>query len=96
MAPAVWTESPVIVDFREGCKWLREAGYEQADEDDLNTMNERALGKIVRERLGTDLYILDKFPEGARPFYTMLDPADPRFTNSYDVFLRGEEICSGA
>ena len=30
-----------------------------------------------------------------RPFYTMPKPTDHRFTNSYDLFLRGEEICSG-
>ena len=31
-----------------------------------------------------------------RPFYTMPDPADPQFSCSYDVFMRGEEIISGA
>lgn len=31
-----------------------------------------------------------------RPFYTMPDPEDRRYSNSYDVFIRGEEIISGA
>lgn len=31
-----------------------------------------------------------------RPFYTMPDPHDSRYSNSYDVFIRGEEIISGA
>ena len=31
-----------------------------------------------------------------RPFYTMLNPTDPRYSNSYDIFIRGQEICSGA
>ena len=31
-----------------------------------------------------------------RPFYTMPDPHDPKWSNSYDVFIRGEEIISGA
>ncbi len=31
----------------------------------------------------------------ARPFYTMPDPEEPRYSNSFDVFLRGEEIISG-
>ncbi len=31
-----------------------------------------------------------------RPFYTMPDPEDPRYSNSFDVFIRGEEIISGA
>ena len=36
------------------------------------------------------------YPTNARPFYTMLDPHDPNYTNSYDFFMRGEEITSGA
>lgn len=31
-----------------------------------------------------------------RPFYTMPCPDDPNYSNSYDVFIRGEEIISGA
>jgi aspartyl-tRNA synthetase len=31
-----------------------------------------------------------------RPFYTMPCPDDNRYSNSYDYFLRGEEILSGA
>ena len=40
--------------------------------------------------------IVDKFPLGVRPFYTMPDPNNPEYSNSYDIFLRGEEIMSGA
>jgi len=36
------------------------------------------------------------YPAAVRPFYTMLDPKDPNYTNSYDFFMRGEEITSGA
>lgn len=31
-----------------------------------------------------------------RPFYTMPDPTDADYSNSFDVFIRGEEIISGA
>ena len=31
-----------------------------------------------------------------RPFYTMPAPDSPDYSNSFDVFLRGEEIISGA
>ncbi len=44
----------------------------------------------------TDFYILDKFPLAVRPFYTMPDPNNPTYSNSYDMFMRGEEILSGA
>mmetsp|Transcript_15950 Transcript_15950/g.17860 ORF Transcript_15950/g.17860 Transcript_15950/m.17860 type:complete len:115 (-) Transcript_15950:854-1198(-) len=40
--------------------------------------------------------MLDKYPSVIRPFYTMPDPEDNRFSNSYDIFIRGQEICSGA
>lgn len=31
-----------------------------------------------------------------RPFYTMPDPNNPKLSNSYDFFIRGQEIVSGA
>ena len=75
---------------------LREAGLEQGDFDDLSTENEKTLGRLVKEKHGTDFYMLYGYPAAVRPFYTMLDPADPNYTNSYDFFMRGEEITSGA
>lgn len=40
--------------------------------------------------------MLDKFPLAVRPFYTMPDPNREGYSNSYDFFIRGEEIISGA
>lgn len=40
--------------------------------------------------------MLHRYPKTARPFYTMLCKDDPNYTNSYDFFIRGEEIVSGA
>jgi aspartyl/asparaginyl-tRNA synthetase len=50
----------------------------------------------VLEKYGTDFFMLDKFPLAVRPFYTMPDPNDNNYSNSYDFFMRGEEIMSGA
>ncbi|ODV79431.1 aspartyl-tRNA synthetase [Suhomyces tanzawaensis NRRL Y-17324] len=86
----------VKLHFKEGIQMLRDAGKELGDFDDLSTENERLLGKLVREKYDTDFYILDKFPLAIRPFYTMPDAEDPRYSNSYDFFMRGEEILSGA
>ena len=61
-----------------------------------STENEKFLGRLVREKYKTDYFILDKFPLAIRPFYTMPDPVDPALSNSYDFFMRGEEILSGA
>ncbi|KAG5479429.1 hypothetical protein LSCM1_04691 [Leishmania martiniquensis] len=66
--------------------------------EDFTLPQERRLGELIRHRYGVDLYVVDGFPSSARPFYTM--PADPSTpegpTRSYDMYLRGEEICSGA
>lgn len=86
----------VKLHFKEGIAMLREAGKEVDDFEDLSTENEKLLGKLVREKYDTDFYILDKFPLAVRPFYTMPDAEDPRYSNSYDFFMRGEEILSGA
>lgn len=50
----------------------------------------------MKEKYSTDFYVLDKFPLSVRPFYTMPDAHDERYSNSYDMFMRGEEILSGA
>lgn len=66
--PLVWADETVIVTFCDGIKMLQEAGYEASPLDDLSTENERALGKLIKEKYNTDFYILDKFPLNARPF----------------------------
>jgi len=64
--------------------------------DDLSTEDEKVLGEVISNKYDQDFYIIDKFPAEVRPFYTMVDPEDPKWTNSYDIFIRGEEIMSGA
>jgi len=82
--------------YQEGIALLREAGVEIGDLDDIDTTNEKLLGRLVKEKYGTDFYILTGFPAWLRPFYTMPDPENPDYSNSFDMFIRGEEICSGA
>lgn len=82
--------------YAEGCALLREAGVEQGDYEDLSTENEKKLGDLVAEKYGTDFFFMDKYPLNVRPFYTMPDPHNPKLSNSYDFFIRGQEILSGA
>ncbi|KAK8122300.1 hypothetical protein PG984_010970 [Apiospora sp. TS-2023a] len=89
----------VRLTFAEGQKLLREEGPEEfrnvSDDEDMSTPQEKALGALVRKKYNTDFYVLDKFPEGARPFYTIEDPENPKVTNAYDFMMRGQEILSG-
>ncbi|KAI9008277.1 hypothetical protein BC832DRAFT_553613 [Gaertneriomyces semiglobifer] len=84
------------LEYAEAVKMLKEAGVQMGDYDDLSTETERVLGRLVKEKYGTDFFMLDKFPLAVRPFYTMPDPSRPGYSNSYDFFMRGEEILSGA
>ncbi|XP_064114710.1 aspartate--tRNA ligase, cytoplasmic-like [Macrobrachium nipponense] len=94
--PFKFLDPPLCLTFREGVQMLREAGIEMDETEDLSTPNEKLLGRLVKAKYDTDFYILDKFPLAVRPFYTMPDPDDPKWSNSYDMFMRGEEILSGA
>ncbi|KAG2412020.1 aspartyl-tRNA synthetase [Aspergillus terreus] len=97
----VWLEKTPIIRFADGIKMLNDSGWRDEDgnllpeDEDLHTRDEIRLGELVKEKYGTDYYIIDKFPVGARPFYAMPDPDDSRFTNSFDIFIRGQEIVSG-
>jgi len=97
----VWIEETPRIPFAEGVRMLNESGWTTEDgsplpeDEDLGTRDEIQLGKLVKEKYGTDYYILDKFPATARPFYAMPDPYNPEVTNSFDIFLRGQEILSG-
>jgi aspartyl-tRNA synthetase len=75
---------------------LKAAGDDHQPFDDMTTAQERKLGHLMFEKYNAELYIVDRFPSAIRPFYTMPAPDDARYSNSYDVFLRGEEITSGA
>lgn len=90
----------VRLTFAEGQKLLREEGPPEfkdvKDDEDMSTPQEKALGALVRKKYGVDFYVLDKFPETARPFYTIEDPHNPNVTNGFDFFSRGQEILSGA
>jgi len=94
--PFKFIEPTLKLEFCEGIRMLREAGWDVGEFDDLSTPAEKFLGKLIKEKYDTDFFILDKFPLAIRPFYTMPDPSNKNTSNSYDFFMRGEEIMSGA
>ncbi|KAK7178056.1 aspartyl-tRNA synthetase [Paraphaeosphaeria sporulosa] len=97
----VWLDETPIIPFAEGIRMLNESGWRNDDgnpldeDEDMGTRDEVQLGRVIKQTLGTDYYILDKFPTKARPFYAMPDPNEPKLTNSFDIFLRGQEVLSG-
>ena len=95
--PVTFTDQPCVLHWPEAMAILKDKGFDMGDElGDLTGAMELALGAVVKEKYNSDFFMLDKYPSTIRPFYTMPDAEDPRYSNSYDMFLRGQEICSGA
>ncbi|MCO5576725.1 hypothetical protein L7F22_030542 [Adiantum nelumboides] len=94
--PLKYLKKTLRLTFEEGLQLLKEDGIELDPFGDLDTESERRLGALVKNKYGTDFYILHRYPLAVRPFYTMQCYDNPEYSNSFDVFIRGEEIISGA
>ncbi len=67
-----------------------------ADEPDLSPAHERALGEWAKAEHGSDFVFVEGYPTANRAFYSHPDPADPRWSRSFDLIFRGIELVSGA
>eukprot|EP01035_Chromulina_nebulosa_P020259 gene20259-26302_t len=92
--PVKFTDDPVIIHWQDGLQLLRDNGVEVNQYDDLSSNTELKLGELIKQKYNTDFFILDQYPSSVRPFYTMPNKENPLFSNSYDMFIRGQEICS--
>lgn len=62
---------------------------------DLEPEEERLIGELFEQETGSEFVFVTHYPSKKRPFYAMDDPADPRFTLSFDLLFRGLEITTG-
>ena len=88
--PEVPAEIPVI-HFREA---LSLAGA-PPDEPDLAPAHERAIGRWAAETHGSEFIAVEGYPMTKRPFYTHPQPGDGRWSNSFDLLFRGQELVTG-
>jgi len=88
--PEVPAEIPVI-HFSEA---LTIAGA-PLDEPDLAPAHERAVGRRAAEIHGSDFIAVEGYPMSKRPFYTHPQPGDERWSNSFDLLFRGQELVTG-
>lgn len=70
-------------------------GYRIRDPYDLEPEEEQAIGRYAKEEWGADFVFVTHYPSKKRPFYAMDDPADPRYTLSFDLLFRGMEVTTG-
>jgi nondiscriminating aspartyl-tRNA synthetase len=65
------------------------------DPFDLEPEEEVLIGRYYKEKHDSDFVFVTHYPTKKRPFYAMDDPADPRFTLSFDLLFRGMEVTTG-
>lgn len=64
-------------------------------EPDFAPEEERWLGAHFNQEHGSPIVFITHYPSVKRPFYAMDDPADPRYTLSFDTLLNGLEVTTG-
>ena len=74
---------------------LEKWGEDCRGEPDLAPQHERWLGEWAQAEHGCDFLFVVGYPMGKRPFYTHPNPADPRYSNSFDLLFRGTELVTG-
>lgn len=75
---------------------FKEFGRDSRQEKDLAPQDEIDICKWVKEKHVSDFVIITHFPTKAKPFYTMSDSKDSKYSLSYDLLFRGLEILSGS
>ncbi|MGB8453460.1 MAG: aspartate--tRNA(Asn) ligase [Anaerocolumna sp.] len=62
---------------------------------DLEPEEEILIGRYFKEEFNSDFVFVTHYPSKKRPFYAMDDPADTKFTLSFDLLFKGMEITTG-
>ncbi|MDD3279369.1 MAG: aspartate--tRNA(Asn) ligase [Lachnospiraceae bacterium] len=62
---------------------------------DLEPEEEHLIGQYFKEEYDADFVFVTHYPSKKRPFYAMDDPADIRYTLSFDLLFHGMEITTG-
>lgn len=86
--PAVWFDQAKELVSRKYDRKIR-------NPYDLEPEEELLIGRYFQEEYGSDFVFVTHYPSKKRPFYAMDDPADPRFTLSFDLLFRGLEVTTG-
>lgn len=90
------TEEIPVVRFDEAKEMVAEK-YKRPIRNpyDLEPEEEQLIGRLFREDYDADFVFVTHYPSKKRPFYAMDDPADRRFTLSFDLLFRGLEVTTG-
>ena len=89
-------ESIPSIPFHEAKEWVSKEFHRAiADYEDLEPEEERLIGKLAEEKLGSELIFVTHYPSRKRPFYAMGTAGNPEVTDSFDLLFRGMEVTTG-
>ncbi|MEI7749599.1 MAG: aspartate--tRNA(Asn) ligase [Candidatus Moraniibacteriota bacterium] len=74
---------------------LRAEYGKELENHDIDSEGERMICEYVKKTFGSDFVFLTHYPTNLRPFYSMPNPDDSSFTETFDLLFRGVEIASG-
>ncbi|MBU3925324.1 aspartate--tRNA(Asn) ligase [Patescibacteria group bacterium] len=92
--PKILDDIPAI-SFPEAKKIARKISGKETDDLDLEPEEERILSGYAAKELNSEFLFVTHYPAKKRPWYTMPDDADPKYTKSFDLLFRGVEIATG-
>jgi aspartyl/asparaginyl-tRNA synthetase len=64
--PAQISEKPLIIHWHDAMDMLESVGLQPNRSDDLSSQDELALGRLVKEKYGSDFFALDQYPSSVR------------------------------
>jgi nondiscriminating aspartyl-tRNA synthetase len=83
------------IHFGEALGLLGRDESDASDEPDLSPSDERWLGEWAQRTFQSDFLFVEGYPMAARPFYTHPGKGSARYSNSFDLLFRGQEIVTG-
>ncbi len=85
------------ITHKECVEILKEKGEGLTPENDLDTVGEKLIGEVMKERHGIDFYFITEFPTAVKgtTFYAMRKSEDPSLTGYFDLGYGGLELVSG-
>lgn len=74
---------------------LREHGKDVPFGEEPDREGEEILAKHVKEKTGSDIFFVNRFPSKVKPFYVMRVDEEPQWSRGVDMIYRGMELSSG-
>ncbi|HLJ66126.1 MAG TPA: aspartate--tRNA(Asn) ligase [Chloroflexota bacterium] len=85
------------IKFRDAQQMILDRyGENRFAEPDLSPQDERWIGEWADQQFDTDFVFVTHYPTAKRAFYTLPDPEDPKYSLSFDLIYKGQELVSGS